>query len=192
MPDQLSTKTDTGQIARTAPAWPGQARWAAYATCVCTSAYGSLKLAQALGSSVLADKEPMRPDLRFHMLARDPWFVASYWITFGAAILGILLALATVRPWGQHLPRWILLTTTWTLGAFMILRAFFPVGFGFIGDTLTLTNLQQPPVQYTELSHYLARWDLMLWSPFFLTWGLLWTTTAWHLTRATSRRINSP
>lgn len=157
--------------------------YAAYAACVCAAAYGLMKLAQALGANVLADKDPLPPDLRQRLLARDPLFVASHWVLFTVAIVGIVVALATVRPWGRRFPRWIVLTATWTAGIFMIVRSFGPVGYGFIGDTLVLTGLHPPPPQHAELARYLARWDLMLWSPFFLLWGLLWTATAWHFTR---------
>ncbi|WP_229798206.1 DUF3995 domain-containing protein [Planomonospora parontospora] len=150
---------------------------------MCTAAYGLMKLAQALGANALADKDPLPPDLRQRLLARDPLFVASHWILFAVAVVGVLVALATVRPWGERVPRRILLAVTWTVGGFMILRAFGPVGYGFVGDTLVLTGLQPPPGGHTELARELARWDLLLWSPFFLVWGLLWTATAWHLAR---------
>ncbi|GAA4624945.1 hypothetical protein GCM10023196_027170 [Actinoallomurus vinaceus] len=154
------------------------ARWPAFGTCVCTTAYGLLKFAQALGSGVLVDKEPMRPDLRVRMLARDGWFVAGYWLMFAVAIVGVLFALATIQPWGRHLPRRLLAIPAWTLGVLMVLRSIGPIGFGFLGDTLVLTGLRPPPPQYLELSRHLARWDLILWSPFFLTWGILWIATA--------------
>jgi hypothetical protein len=157
--------------------------YAAYGTCVCTAAYGLMKLAQALGANALADKDPLPPDLRQRLLARDPLFVTAHWIMFAVAVVGVLVALATVRPWGERVPRRILLAVAWTVGGFMVLRAFGPVGYGFVGDTLVLTGLQPPPGGHTELAHELARWDLLLWSPFFLVWGLLWTATAWHLTR---------
>lgn len=165
----------------------GRTRWAAYGACLCTVAYGLMKLAQALGANALADKDPLRPDLRERLLARDPLFVAGHWILFTAAIIGVLVALATVQPWGQRLPRRLLLAVTWTLGFGMILRSIGPVGFGFLGDTLVLTDLRPPPPEHASLSRYLARWDLMLWSPFFLAWGALWTATAWQLTRAKPR-----
>ncbi|MDL4776758.1 hypothetical protein [Actinomadura xylanilytica] len=60
----------------------------------------------------------------------------------------------------------------------MVLRSIGPVGFGLLGDTLTLTGLRPPPAQYLQLSRHLARWDLVLWSPFFLTWGVLWLAVA--------------
>ncbi|MGC5014958.1 DUF3995 domain-containing protein [Streptosporangium sp. DT93] len=162
----------------------GPSAYAAYAVCVCTAAYGLMKLAQALGANALADRDPLPPELRQRLLARDPFFVASHWIMFTVAVAGILVALAAVRPWGRRVPRRLLLVVTWTAGVFMVVRAFGPVGYGFVGDTLVLTGLQPSPYQDAELGRYLARWDLMLWSPFFLVWGLLWLATAWRLTRA--------
>ncbi|MFC4062088.1 DUF3995 domain-containing protein [Planomonospora corallina] len=150
---------------------------------MCTAAYGLMKLAQALGANALADKDPLPPDLRQRLLARDPLFVAGHWALFAVAVAGVVIALATVRPWGRRFPRWILLTAAWTAGIFMIVRSFGPVGFGFVGDTLVLTGLRPPPPQHAALARELARWDLMLWSPFFLVWGLSWTATARHFTR---------
>lgn len=175
-------------------AWKRSTGYAAYAACVCTAAYGLMKLAQALGANALADKDPLPPDLRQRLLARDPLFVAGHRVLFTVALVGIVIALATVRPWGRRFPRWILLAATWTAGIFMIARSFGPVGYGFIGDTLVLTGLRPPPQQHAELARHLARWDLMLWSPFFLLWGLSWATTAWHFTRMvrTGRRKTGP
>jgi hypothetical protein len=160
-----------------------------YGTCALTAAYGLMKLAQALGASVLVGTDPMRPDLRARLLARDPLFVASHWILFTAALVGVLLALATLRPW-VRLPRRLLLTAATAIGAFMVIRSFAPVGFGFIGDTLTLTGVRPPPARYADLSRYLARWDLALWSPYFLVWGLGWLATGWRLHGSRTRRAS--
>jgi hypothetical protein len=70
------------------------------------------------------------------------------------------------------------------LGIFMIARAIGVLGFGFVGDALLLAGTRQPPVEHAALARDLARWDLLLWSPFFLLWGVCWTATGWRLTRA--------
>ncbi|MCF6468834.1 DUF3995 domain-containing protein [Nonomuraea sp. MG754425] len=154
-------------------AWVG-----AYGAAVCASAYGSMKLAQALGADALADKDPLPPDLRERLLARDPLFVTSHWVLAVAAMVGVVVALATVRPWGAAVPRRLLLTITWTLGIFMIARSIGLLGFGFVGDTLLLTGVRPPPSGHVALAHELAYWDLLLWSPFFLLWGVCWITAA--------------
>ncbi|MEV4167904.1 DUF3995 domain-containing protein [Nonomuraea sp. NPDC049709] len=140
-----------------------------------------MKLAQALGAGALADKDPLPPGLRERLLARDPLFVTSHWLLAGAAVAGIIVALATVRPWGAVVPRRLLLAVTWTLGIFMIARAVGVVGFGFVGDTLLLTGVRPAPPGHAALAGELARWDLLLWSPFFLLWGACWVAAGWRL-----------
>lgn len=161
-----------------------RARVGAYGAAVCAAAYGSMKLAQALGANALADKDPLPPHLREQLLARDPLFVASHWLLAGAAVVGVIVALATVRPWGARVPRRLLLAITGTLGVFMIVRSIGVLGFGFVGDVLLLTGVRPPPVEHASLARDLARWDLLLWSPFFLLWGVCWATAGWRLGRA--------
>jgi hypothetical protein len=145
--------------------------------------YGSMKLAQALGANALADKDPLPPQLREQLLARDPLFVASHWLLAGAALVGVIVALSTVRPWGARVPRRLLRTIAWTLGVFMIARSIGVLGFGFVGDTLLLAGVHPAPVEHATLARTLARWDLLLWSPFFLLWGVCWATAGWRLGR---------
>jgi hypothetical protein len=139
-----------------------------------------MKLAQALGANALADKDPLPPHLRERLLARDPFFVTSHWVLAGAAVVGVVVALATVR--GGPVPR-LLRLICWTLAVFMITRSIGFVGLGIVGDTLTLTGLRRPPAEHAELVRMLARWDLMLWSPFFLLWGGCWAVAGWRLGR---------
>jgi Protein of unknown function (DUF3995) len=161
-----------------------RARVAAYGAAVCAAAYGSMKLAQALGAEALADKDPLPPALHERLLARDPLFVASHWILAAAAVFGVIIALAAVRPWGTAVPRRLLLAIAWVLGIFMIARAIGVLGFGFVGDALLLAGVRPPPVEHAALARDLARWDLLLWSPFFLLWGVCWTATGWRLAGA--------
>ncbi|MER5262189.1 DUF3995 domain-containing protein [Actinosynnema sp. NPDC002837] len=162
---------------------PDRARLAGYGAVLCAAAYGSMKLAQALGANALADKDPLPPHLRERLLARDPFFVTSHWVLAGAAAVGVVVALATVR--GTVLPR-LLRVIAWALGIFMIARSIGFVGFGFVGDALVLTGVTPPPPEHAELALVLARWDLLLWSPFFLLWGLCWATAGRRLGRLPS------
>ncbi|NUR91346.1 MAG: DUF3995 domain-containing protein, partial [Nonomuraea sp.] len=73
----------------------------AYGAAACSALYGSMKLAQALGATALADKDPLPPQLRDRLLARDPMFVASHWLLACAAVVGVILALSTLRPRGR-------------------------------------------------------------------------------------------
>jgi hypothetical protein len=63
-------------------------------------------------------------------------FVTSHWVLAGAAVVGVIVALATVRPWGATVPRRLLLAIAWALGVFMIARSIGVLGFGFVGDAL--------------------------------------------------------
>lgn len=155
----------------------------AYGAAACAVVYGAMKLAQALGANALADKDPLPPELRERLLARDPVFVASHWLLAGAAAIGVIVALATVRPWGAAVSRRLLTAVAWTLGIFMIARSVGVLGFGFAGDALLLTEVRPAPAEHVELVHTLARWDLLVWSPFFLLWGVCWATVGWRLRR---------
>jgi hypothetical protein len=165
-----------------------RARAGAYGAAVCAVAYGSMKLAQALGADALADKDPLPPHLREQLLARHPLFVASHWALAGAAVVGVIVALAAVRPWGARFPRRLLLTVSWTLGIFMIARAVGVAGSGLVGDALLLTGVREAPAGHAALVLTLARWDLLLWSPFFLLWGVCWAVTGWRLGRPVQGR----
>ncbi|WP_433160940.1 DUF3995 domain-containing protein [Kribbella sp. CA-247076] len=160
-----------------------RARVGGYGAAVLATLYGSMKLAQALGANALADKDPLPPELRARLLARDPFFVASHWVLAGAAVVGVIVALATVRPWGTALPRRPLAVATLLLGTLMIARSLGAVGFGFVGDLLLLTGIRPASGEHAELERELATWDLLLWSPFFLLWGALWATAGWRLAR---------
>lgn len=156
-------------------------RWAGYGAAACCAVYGGMKLAQALGANALADKDPLPPEMRERLLARDAFFVLSHWVLATAAVIGVLLALATVRAWGVRVPRRLLRVLSVLLGAAMILRSVGFVGFGFVGDALLLAGVRDVPAEHAVLAEELARWDLLLWSPFFLLWGVCWAVTGWRL-----------
>ena len=50
----------------------------------------------------------------------------------------------------------------------MVLRAL----NGIIGDVIQIASGESGPLTHTAL------WDLTLWAPLFLVWGLLWAATA--------------
>ncbi|WP_427891474.1 DUF3995 domain-containing protein [Kribbella sp. GL6] len=164
-------------------------RFGAYGAAAGCVAYGAMKLAQALGATVLADKDPLPPDLRDRLLARDPLFVASFWVMAGAAVIGVVVALSTVRPWGRAVPRRLVLAMVWPIGIAMVARSVGVLGFGFVGDILTLGG--HPDLgSKAALAEELARWDLLLWSPFFLIWGACWTATAVRMSRRMPSRTS--
>ncbi|WP_199536792.1 DUF3995 domain-containing protein [Spongiactinospora gelatinilytica] len=109
--------------------------------------------------------------------------MASHWVLAGAAAVGVIVALLTLRPWSAGVPRRLLLVIFWSLGAFMIARSVGVLGFGFVGDAAVLTGLRPPPVEHRALARDPAWWDLLLWSPFFLLWGTCRAVSGWRLSR---------
>lgn len=105
-------------------------------------------------------------------LARDPSIIALVWVTGVGKVVGGLLALALVRPWGHALPRQWLLHGAWA-GAVLLtvygLVQVVSVALVALG-VLTPTQPVEPSVLW---------WRLLLWEPWFLVWGVLLGLTPW-------------
>jgi hypothetical protein len=95
------------------------------------------------------------------------WFVVADAVSVVLAVAGVGFALATVRP-RRWLPLGLVRWTLWPLATFMVLRAM----LGIIGDVQQIASGASGPLTHTAL------WDLALWAPLFLIWGLLWAATA--------------
>lgn len=147
-------------------AWLGTRTWPAYCAAGVTAAYGLLKAYWVFGGTALWSIAPLSQDmiekLRSH--TAPGWFVIADAVSLVLAVVGVLFALATVRP-RRWLPVWLVRWVLWPLAALMVLRA---VWFA-LGDVYELA---------TGASTGTALWDLALWSPLFLIWGLLWAATA--------------
>jgi hypothetical protein len=148
--------------------------WPAYATCAFTIAYGALKLWWAVGGTLLMAEAPLPSGPRQRLLAGDAEMVMGHWASVVVSMLGVLIALATVRAWGRLARRWMLLIPASVACVFMVLRAVLQA----IGDIQMLADAQAT----YEIAR-LARWDLFFWSPYFLVWGVLWGLTAWRYAR---------
>jgi hypothetical protein len=146
--------------------WLGTRTWPAYGAAGITGAYGLLKAYWVFGGTALWSIAPLSPDMiekaRSHTAPR--WFVIADAVTVMLAVVGVLFALATVcrRRW---LPVGFVRWTLWPLAALMVFRA---VSATF-GDVYELV---------TGAATGTTVWDLVLWSPLFLVWGLLWAATA--------------
>jgi hypothetical protein len=105
-------------------------------------------------------------------LANDPWFVAlGLWGAGIAKVIGGLVALALVRPWGRAFPRRLLLIAAWVGGGGALL-------YGtalFIQHGLMLAGILAIPA---GLGPVAARWHLLLWDPWWVSGGLLFVVTA--------------
>jgi hypothetical protein len=83
-----------------------------------------------------------------------------------AKIVGGLLALALVRPWGRVVPRWWLLTFSVVASAFLVVYGALYVA----GGALVLSGAVHPS---GGVDRNALRWHVALWDLWFLVWGLL-------------------
>jgi hypothetical protein len=149
-------------------------RRAALAAGTACAAYGALKLEWALGGEFLVRETPLPADARRDLLEREPLAVAGHWASVALAVIGIALAVATVR--ARRLPRLLVVGVPGLLGGLMILRA----GWGAAS---AIAELAVP-----DHRSYAAGWDLGLWSPFFAAWGTAWILAARAAARHAPRR----
>jgi Protein of unknown function (DUF3995) len=147
-------------------AWLGTRTWPAYCAAGITAAYGLLKAYWVSGGTALWDIAPLSQSMiekaRSH--TAPGWFVIADAATVVLAVAGVSFALATVRP-RRWLPVWLVRCALWPLAALMVLRAVSAT----LGDVYQLA---------TGASTRTTLWDLVLWSPLFLIWGLLWAAAA--------------
>lgn len=153
----------------------GTSTWPAYGAAGITAAYGLLKAYWVFGGTALWSIAPLPQEtidqVRSH--TAPTWFEVADAISVVLAVAGVSFALATVRP-RQWLPvrlvRWSLLP----LATFMVvLRAILSI----VGDVQQVASGASGALTHTAL------WDLGLWSPLFLIWGLLLAATAVTYTR---------
>jgi len=147
--------------------WLGNRTWPAYWAAGLTGAYGLLKAYWVFGGTALWSIAPLPQDMidkaRSH--TAPEWFVIADAVSLALAGVGVLVALATVRP-RRWLPVRLLRGVLWPLAVLMVLRA----ALSIPGDAYELAT--------GGTATRTALWDLVLWSPVFLIWGVLWAATA--------------
>jgi hypothetical protein len=152
--------------------WLGTSTWPSYGAGVVTAAYGMLKAYWVFGGTALWSIAPLDPEMieRAKSGTAPRWFEIADAVSVALAVAGVLFAVATLRP-RRWLPTGFVRWTLWPLVAFMVLRAVLSIP----GDVYEIAT-------GGALTHT-AWWDLALWSPLFLIWGLLWAATALTYTR---------
>lgn len=152
-----------------AGSWLGTSRWPAYCAAGVTAAYGLLKAYWVFGGTALWSIAPLPQDLidKLQSHTAPTWFVVADDLSVALAVGGVMYALATARP-RRWLPVWLVRWSLWPLAIFMVLRAV----LGMVGDVQQISSGASGPLTHTAL------WDLVLWAPLFLIWGLLWAATA--------------
>jgi hypothetical protein len=143
--------------------------WPAYTAAGVTVAYGMLKAYWVLGGTALWSIAPLAPEMieKARSGTAPRWFEIADAVSVVLAVAGVLFALATVRP-RRWLPGWLVRWSLWPLATFMVLRAMLSIP----GDVYEIATGTSGALAHTAL------WDLALWSPLFLIWGLLWFATA--------------
>jgi hypothetical protein len=148
--------------------------WAGYAASAWAIAYAlGVRLYQGLGGTVgiagtYADPEAMR---RASLLA-------------GALIFAVGIgALAFVRSWGLHLPRWLVIVPALVGSAYSMAHAL----TAYVTKPLDALGVVQLEFRGWAERHATAQflWDLLFYEPWFLGLGLLTTLGAVHHYRRT-------
>ncbi len=151
----------------------------------CAFAYGTLKLDWALGGTLLMRETPLPRTAGDDLLHRTADAVLGHWMSVALAVVGMAAALhlsGRFRPHGR-IRRGVLLAGSWAGCLFMVSRAIGLLGYGFFHDLRLLTGAVSVPAPAAELVRYQAGWDLLLWSPYWLAFGLCWGVAARHYER---------
>ena len=164
------------RIVAAVSAWLGTNTWPAYCAAGFTAAYGMLKAYWVFGGSALWSIAPLDPEMieKARSGTAPRWFEIADAVSVVLAVAGVLFALATVRP-RRWLPVSLVRWSLWPLATFMVLRGMLSIP----GDVYEIAS-------GGALAHT-ARWDLVLWSPLFLIWGVLWAATALTYVRRSRR-----
>lgn len=147
----------------TASRAPGGA-WPAYAACAWGVVFAGISCYWGSGGHALLDT--IGGAIERSALAGDPAVYAAVWVTAVLKLVGAVLALALVRPWGLRLPRRALLLLGWTAAVGTTLYG----GVLEVTNTLVVTHVLKPatPIEWKPLWWHLCVWDLS-----FFVWGLL-------------------
>ena len=153
--------------------------WAGYGAFLVGLAYALVSVYWGLGGT--AGVDTLGGQLEELARARQPVLIAVLWVTVVLKLVGALLGLAVVRPWGRRLPRWLLLTAAWGATTVLVLYG----GVLVIGQALVQVGVLHAA---DSMDWRAFHWHLYLWDPWFLLWGLLLGIATLAFTRRTRRR----
>ena len=138
--------------------------WVAWGAVVAAFAFAAVSLLWATGSTLGLDT--LGGSVERLGRERDPALLAANAVALVLKLLGGVLALALVQPWGRRLPQRPLLALGWLGAAVLVVYGVLQVG------TLVLVAAHVL-VPDEPLSDRALRWRLLLWEPWFGVWGLL-------------------
>lgn len=171
MSEKPSNEAEPSSLVRTwSPACVG------YAACVWAIAFALMSFYWALGGT--AGLDSASPAARQLLTAGGSGAAAVIWITGVLKLAGGVLALALVQPWGEKVPRWLLLIPG--LGGAVLLAVH--GGDFLIRGLLWQSGLLAVPetVDSTVIAGY-----TFLWGPWWVLGGLLFGVAAWDYRRRT-------
>jgi Protein of unknown function (DUF3995) len=147
-------------------------RWpscAAYAATAWALAFAVVHLYWALGGTVGLP--------RGMSVGMNPVLFVVDVLAIPLCVVGALLALSLVRPWGRLFPRRLLLAGAWAVCALLVVHS----APTLVDDGLVAVGLRNGSLSSLE------RWSLLVYEPWFFVGGALYGAAAWGYDRRLSR-----
>jgi Protein of unknown function (DUF3995) len=136
----------------------GVGPWVAYAAALWAFVFAAFHIVWAAGWYPLLDAEQARIGFA------TPWKWAYDVVVAAMCVIAVPVALAPVRPWGQHLPRRLIYTLAWIGTALLVLRA--------------VASLIQ--AGYVLITGRFRFEDMGIWEPWFYLGAILFTLSTWR------------
>ena len=174
--------TEAGPSAPAASGWSAMGTVTAYAAAIVAFAYALMSLYWALGGHALVTTIGGYVEQSARRGGALPVLIAL--AATLAKVVGGLLALALVRPWGRMVPRGWLLSGSVGASALLVVYG----GLNVLLGALVLLGVIHPTgsVDRTAL-----RWHVGVWDLWFLMWGILLALAIvgyWRRTATRARR----
>jgi hypothetical protein len=177
-----ATRAEKGQSAPAASGWLAVGTVAAYAAAIIAFAYALVSLYWALGGHALVSTIGGYVEQFARRGGALPVLIAL--AATLAKVVGGLLALALVRPWGRMVPRGWLLTGSAGASALLVVYG----GLNVLLGALVLSGVIHPAGNADRTA---LRWHVGVWDLWFLVWGTLLALALlgyWHRTATQARR----
>jgi len=146
-------------------------RWTGFAAAGVAFAFAAVSIYWAVGGRALLDT--LGGEIERRARAGDDLLLASNAVGAALKVLGGVLALALVQPWGERLPAGPLQAVAWAAAAVLTV-------YGVL-QTVAIVLVALDRVEPAEpLDTKALRWRMFLWEPWFLVWGVLLGAAAWH------------
>jgi Protein of unknown function (DUF3995) len=158
-----------------------RADWAAYGAALLAAGYAGVSFYWAFGGT--AGIGTLGGRLEELGRQGDP---AALWLAGVAGVLkllGVVVALALVRPWGRVVPRWLVSGAAWAGAVVLVAYG----GLNVVVGGLVLGGVVNAPEAADRGALW---WHVLVWDLWFLVWGVLLGIAAWRYGRV--RAAGSP